>query len=186
MGRLVRFGSICCHTSTLRLSTWSSFTALIGKSNLEVSFALNMLSALIWSAHSYPAMPLVRQLVHQRCVHSGPLVLGADLLKFPIVHSGYKPNCLTRVILVCSSPELSLHYWRHGLYLLPPWMSKDRCWHIIGLGILPYLHPPARRDPVSTGMFCLILQNELWPVRWYLSVSLNSWSLQFYQLVYSN
>jgi hypothetical protein len=67
----------------------------MGKSNLEVGFALNMLSALIHSALSYPTMPLVEQLVHQRCVHPGPLVLGADLLKFPIVHSGYKPNCLT-------------------------------------------------------------------------------------------
>ncbi len=42
-----------------------------------------MLSALIPSIHSYPAMPLARQLVHQRYVHSGPLVLGADPLKFP-------------------------------------------------------------------------------------------------------
>ena len=39
-----------------------------------------MLSAVILSAHSYPAMPLARQQVHQRCVHSGPLVLGADPL----------------------------------------------------------------------------------------------------------
>ena len=54
-----------------------------------------MLSALIYSTHSYPAMPLVEQLVHQRCVQSGPLVLGSNLLKFPCVHSGYKPNCLT-------------------------------------------------------------------------------------------
>ncbi len=54
-----------------------------------------MLSALIYSALSYPTMLLVEQLVHQRCVHSGPLVLGADPLKFPDVHSGYKPNCLT-------------------------------------------------------------------------------------------
>ena len=42
-----------------------------------------MLSAVIPSAHSYPAMPLARQLVHQRCVHSGPLVLGTDPFKFP-------------------------------------------------------------------------------------------------------
>src|SRR6056300_982278 len=40
-----------------------------------------MLSAVILSAHSYPAMPLARQLVHQRCVHPGPLVLGAAPLK---------------------------------------------------------------------------------------------------------
>src|SRR6056297_489337 len=42
-----------------------------------------MLSALIPSRLSYPAMPLARQLVHQRSVHSGPLVLRATPLKFP-------------------------------------------------------------------------------------------------------
>ena len=36
-----------------------------------------MLSAVILSAHSYPAMQLALQPVHQRCVHPGPLVLGA-------------------------------------------------------------------------------------------------------------
>ena len=40
-----------------------------------------MPSALILSAHSYPAVPLARQLVHQWCVHPGPLVLGAAPLK---------------------------------------------------------------------------------------------------------
>src|ERR671920_1989343 len=42
-----------------------------------------MLSALIPSAHSYPAMPLAEQLVHQRCVHPGPLVLGTTPLNSP-------------------------------------------------------------------------------------------------------
>ncbi len=42
-----------------------------------------MLSALILSVLSYPAMPLAEQLVHQRYVHPGPLVLGTGLLKFP-------------------------------------------------------------------------------------------------------
>src|ERR1700726_1030354 len=42
-----------------------------------------MLSAVIPSAHSYPAMPLARQPVHQRCVHPGPLVLGTDPLNSP-------------------------------------------------------------------------------------------------------
>ena len=42
-----------------------------------------MLSAVIPSEHSYPAMQLALQPVHQRFVHSGPLVLGADPLKFP-------------------------------------------------------------------------------------------------------
>ena len=67
----------------------------MGKAYLEVGFALNMLSALIHSVHSYSTMLLVEQLIHQRYVHPGPLVLGADLLNFPDVHSGYKPNCLT-------------------------------------------------------------------------------------------
>ena len=42
-----------------------------------------MLSAVIPSVLSYPAMPLARQQVHQRYVHPGPLVLGAAPLKFP-------------------------------------------------------------------------------------------------------
>ena len=42
-----------------------------------------MLSAVIQSVHSYPAVPLARQLVHQRYVHPGPLVLGADPLNSP-------------------------------------------------------------------------------------------------------
>ena len=41
-----------------------------------------MLSVLINSIRSYPAMLLAEQLVHQRCVHPGPLVLGTDPLKF--------------------------------------------------------------------------------------------------------
>ena len=56
MDLLVRFGSICYHTSTLRLSTRSSFWSLLGNPYLGVGFALNMLSALISSEHSYPAM----------------------------------------------------------------------------------------------------------------------------------
>src|SRR5881409_4438010 len=42
-----------------------------------------MLSAVIPSAHSYPALPLARQPVHQRCLHAGPLVLGVAPLKSP-------------------------------------------------------------------------------------------------------
>ena len=37
-----------------------------------------MLSAVIPSVHSYPALPLARQPVHQRYVHPGPLVLGTE------------------------------------------------------------------------------------------------------------
>jgi len=40
-----------------------------------------MLSAVIHSQHSYSAMLLAEQLIHQRSVHSGPLVLGTNPLK---------------------------------------------------------------------------------------------------------
>ena len=42
-----------------------------------------MLSAIIRATRSYPAVLLAEQLVHQRCVHPGPLVLRTDLLKLP-------------------------------------------------------------------------------------------------------
>ena len=42
-----------------------------------------MPSAVILSEHSYPALPLARQQVHQWSVQPGPLVLGSTLLKSP-------------------------------------------------------------------------------------------------------
>ena len=42
-----------------------------------------MLSAVILSVHSYPAMLRAQQQVHQRYVHPGPLVLGAAPLNSP-------------------------------------------------------------------------------------------------------
>ncbi len=45
-------------------------------------FRAYMLSALITSRHSYPAMPLAGQLVHQRSVRLGPLVLEPGPLNF--------------------------------------------------------------------------------------------------------
>src|SRR6201746_690387 len=42
-----------------------------------------MLSAVITSERSKPAVLLAEQLAHQRFVHPGPLVLGAALLKSP-------------------------------------------------------------------------------------------------------
>ena len=42
-----------------------------------------MLSAVILSERSYPAMQLASQPEHQRFVHSGPLVLGAASLNSP-------------------------------------------------------------------------------------------------------
>jgi hypothetical protein len=42
-----------------------------------------MPSAVIPSVHSYAALPLARQQLHQRYVHPGPLVLGTKPLKSP-------------------------------------------------------------------------------------------------------
>ena len=42
-----------------------------------------MPSAFIRAVHSYPAMPLARQLAHQRYVPPNPLVLGRNPLKSP-------------------------------------------------------------------------------------------------------
>ena len=42
-----------------------------------------MLSVVIHSEHSYPAMLLAQQQEHQRFVHPGPLVLRTDLFNFP-------------------------------------------------------------------------------------------------------
>ncbi len=42
-----------------------------------------MLSAVIPSVHSYPALRLAPQQVHQRYVHPGPLVLRTDPLNIP-------------------------------------------------------------------------------------------------------
>src|SRR4030043_433256 len=65
-----------------------------------------MLSAVIQSEHSYPAMPLARQLEHYWFVHSGPLVLGTDPLKYPTpakdrdqtVSRRFKPSSRTTLI----------------------------------------------------------------------------------------
>jgi hypothetical protein len=42
-----------------------------------------MLSALIWSRHSYAALPLAGQQPHQRSVQLGPLVLKSEPLNIP-------------------------------------------------------------------------------------------------------
>src|SRR5210317_451429 len=65
-----------------------------------------MLSAVILSELSYPAMPLARQPEHQRFVHPGPLVLGTDPLNSPTptadrdqtVSRRFKPSSRTTLI----------------------------------------------------------------------------------------
>ena len=65
-----------------------------------------MLSAVILTEHSYPAMPLARQLEHQWFVHPGPLVLGTTPLNSPAptedrdqtVSRRFKPSSRTTLI----------------------------------------------------------------------------------------
>ena len=65
-----------------------------------------MLSTLILSERSYPAMPLAGQPAHHRFVHFGPLVLEATPLKFPTpatdrdqtVSRRFEPNSRTTLI----------------------------------------------------------------------------------------
>src|SRR5919108_4020981 len=65
-----------------------------------------MLSAVICSAHGYPAMPRAGQPEHQRRVHPGPLVLWIAPLKYPTptadrdqtVSRRFKPSSRTALI----------------------------------------------------------------------------------------
>src|SRR5262249_47152844 len=69
-----------------------------------------MLSAFILSVRSYPAMPLARQLAHQRYVPPNPLVLGRKLRKFPTPTTD-RDRPVSRVKITC--------YQVHGLYHHP-------------------------------------------------------------------
>ena len=68
-----------------------------------------MLSALILTEHSYPALPLVRQLAHQRFVRFGPLVLEATLLKFLTSTADRDRQFVT---LLTTSVSENLAQWR--------------------------------------------------------------------------
>ena len=76
-----------------------------------------MLSALIPSKLSYPAVLLAEQLVHQRFVHLGPLVLETTSLKFQRlqqigdqpVSRRFKPSSRTALIGEQPNPWELLH-----------------------------------------------------------------------------
>ena len=67
-----------------------------------------MLSALIRTEHSYRALPLAGQLVHQRFVHPGPLVLGTTLLKYQRPHQIW--TNLSHAIITSSAVTSSMDY----------------------------------------------------------------------------
>src|ERR1700676_5348492 len=76
-----------------------------------------MPSAFIRAVHSYPAVPLARQLAHQRYVLPNPLVLGKDPLKSPTpttdrdrpVSRRSKPSSRTAFIREQPNPWELLH-----------------------------------------------------------------------------
>ena len=68
-----------------------------------------MLSALIRTEHSYPAVLLAEQLVDQRFVHPGPLVLGTTPLKYQRPHQ----------IWTNLSHAIRNNKYLIGLYLIP-------------------------------------------------------------------
>ena len=85
LGHLVRVGSICRHTSTPRLSTRSSAGDLTsfccGGSHLGARFTLRCFQRLSLPDVATQRLRLAAQLVHQRSVQPGPLVLGSAPLK---------------------------------------------------------------------------------------------------------
>ena len=69
-------------TYTCSLSRSSSLTALIKISYLEEGFVLRCFQHLSYTARGYSAMLLAKQLINQRCVQYGPLVLVPDPRKY--------------------------------------------------------------------------------------------------------
>ena len=142
-----------------------------------------MPSAFILAARGYPAMPLARQLAHQRCVLSNPLVLGEKPLTFPApttdrdrpVSRRSKPSSRTAFIGEQPNPWELLHpqdamsrhrtrfhafAWCRLYLLLAPDVStsnENGCMVSVGtarLGVLPW--PKAKAFPfgsVVTGSF---------------------------------
>ena len=128
-----------------------------------------MLSAVIPSVLSYPAMQLASQLVHQRYVHPGPLVLGAAPLNSPTptadrdrtVSRRSKPSSRTTLIGeqpnpwdllqpqdVMSRHRGAKHPRRYGLLggislLSPAYLLSVERWPF-------HLEPPDHYDRLST------------------------------------
>jgi hypothetical protein len=131
-----------------------------------------MLSALIRSEHSYPALPLARQQEHQRFVLSNPLVLRKSLLNCPTptpdrdrpVSRRSEPSSRTALMGEQTNPwdrlqpqdAMSRHRGakpprRYGLLgeislLSPEYLLSDERWpfHMESTGSLKPGFPPAR------------------------------------------
>jgi len=103
-----------------------------------------MLSAVIPSVHGYPAMRLAAQLVHQRYVHPGPLVLRTAPLKSPTptadrdqtVSRRFEPSSRTALIgeqpnpwdLLQPQDAMSRHRGRFPIGLREPSRASVTLW----------------------------------------------------------
>ena len=137
-----------------------------------------MLSAVISSVHSYPAMLLAKQQVHQRYVHSGPLVLGAAPVKSPTpmadrdqtVSRRFKPSSRTSLNgeqpypwdLLQPQDEMSRHRGakrcrRYGLLGIISLLSPE---YLLSVERWPtHLGPPDHYDRLSSLLDLSVLQS---------------------------
>ena len=150
-----------------------------------------MLSAFIRPEHSYPAMPLTRQLVHQRFVHPNPLVLRVVLLKIPTPTAdrdrpdSRRSEPSSRAALIGEQPNpwdrlqpqdaTSRHRGakpprRCGLLgeislLSPEYLLSDerRPFHSVSAGSLCPTFVPARPVSLAVKLPCAIALNARWP-----------------------
>ena len=85
LGQLVSLSSThyCAYTCDLSPCSLHGTLPRSGKSNLRVRLALRCFQRLSLPDVATQRMPLAGQLVHQRSVHSGPLVLRTSPFKFP-------------------------------------------------------------------------------------------------------
>ena len=152
-----------------------------------------MLSAVIPSTLSYPAVPLARQPVHQRCVHPGPLVLGTAPLKIltptadrdRTVSRRSKPSSRTALIgeqpnpwdLLQPQDAMSRHRGinpRRRCELLgainllsPAYLLSDDRWpsHLEATGSLCPTFVPARSVNLTVKLSCAITLDAWFPIR---------------------
>src|SRR3989338_4854637 len=90
-----------------------------------------MLSAVIHSRHSYPAVPRAGQLVDQRSVLSGPLVLGKTPLKNQAPAADRRPTCLTHFLFSVITNGI-------GLYHHPGFTGRPTCYLINKIKSVPF------------------------------------------------
>ncbi len=111
-----------------------------------------MLSVLISTEHSYPALPLARQLADQRFVHPGPLVLGTTLLKFQRPHQIWTNLSHACYSSITSCIGLDLH------------LDISRMVNVQSLRALALLPRFPRYCPTNTGLstthHCAVLQQQ--------------------------